>query len=106
MVRSDVALQGGITAARKRAALSEAFGLNCELSQGGNSSMNLAALHLLLSIKNSDYCEVLVPESLHQFGLAEDIQVDREGYVKAPTKPGLGQEMDWGLISRHLVGTL
>ncbi len=106
VVRSDVALQGGITAVRKRAALSEAFGLKCELSQGGNSSMNLAALHLLLSIKNSDYCEVVVPESLHQFGLAEDIRVDREGYVQAPTKPGLGQEIDWVLINQHLMGTL
>jgi L-alanine-DL-glutamate epimerase-like enolase superfamily enzyme len=29
-----------------------------------------------------------------------DITVDNEGYVHAPTKPGLGYEVDWDLVKR------
>ena len=30
-----------------------------------------------------------------------DIEVDSEGFVHAPTGPGLGYEIDWDLVRRH-----
>ena len=41
-----------------------------------------------------------------KYGLVQDITVDREGYVHAPTAPGLGYEIDWDLIERNKVDVL
>jgi len=40
------------------------------------------------------------------YGLVEDIQFDSNGMVHAPTEPGLGYKIDWGLIGREHTGTL
>jgi len=39
------------------------------------------------------------------YGLIEDIQFVN-GYVLAPSKPGLGYEIDWDLVKRDLMGSL
>ena len=36
----------------------------------------------------------------NEFGLVEDIRYDN-GMVHAPTKPGLGYEIDWELVRRE-----
>ena len=60
-----------------------------------------ANLAVAMSIKNTKYYEQLVPEKLFQFGVKEQIQVDREGYIHAPTGPGIGVELDWEFINRY-----
>jgi L-alanine-DL-glutamate epimerase-like enolase superfamily enzyme len=97
IIRSD-AVKDGITGLKKLAGVCEAHGLNLELHHGGNSLGNVANLHVIMSIPNTEFFEQIVPEEWHQFGLVEDIRVDREGYVHAPQKPGLGFEIDWKLI--------
>ena len=42
----------------------------------------------------------------HQFGLVDDVKLNDEGVIVAPTSPGLGYEVDWEWIDSHRVATL
>jgi L-alanine-DL-glutamate epimerase-like enolase superfamily enzyme len=106
MLRGDVAVKAGLTPMIKIAHLAEAFRMKCEIHHGGNSLNNVANLHLTMAIANCDYFEVLLPDEAQKHGLVRDIEVDREGYVHAPTEPGLGYEIDWELVERNKVAVL
>lgn len=105
-LRGDVALKGGITACIKAAHLAEAFGMNYEVHHGGNSLNNVANLHLCMAIRNTSYFEVLLPDAAHRHGLVEEIEIGRDGLVRAPTKPGLGYEVDLALVERNRTAVL
>lgn len=106
MLRGDVALKGGITPMVRIAHLAEAFRMKCEIHHGGNSLNNVANLHITMAIPNCEYFEVLQPDAAQKHGLVQDIEVDADGLVHAPTGPGLGYEIDWQLIERNKVGEL
>ncbi len=105
-LRGDVAVKGGITTLVKTAHLAEAFGMNYEVHHGGNSLNNVANLHVIVAIRNTEFFEVLLPDAAQKYGLAKDIEMDSEGYVHAPTGPGLGAQIDFGLIERKKVAVL
>ncbi len=105
-LRGDVAVKGGITACLKTAHLAEAFGMNYEIHHGGNSLNNFANLHVTMAIKNCEYFEVLLPEGAQKYGLVQDIEVDANGLVHAPTEPGLGAAIDFDLIKRKQLAVL
>ena len=105
-LRGDVAVKGGITALIKTAHLAEGFRMNYEVHHGGNSLNNVANLHAILAIKNCEFFEVLLPEGAQKYGLAEDIEVDENGYVHAPTTAGLGANIDFELIERNKLTVL
>jgi L-alanine-DL-glutamate epimerase-like enolase superfamily enzyme len=105
-LRGDVAVKGGITTLVKTAHLAEAFRLNFEVHHGGNSLNNVANLHVILAIRNCEYFEVLLPDAMQKYGLAPDLTVDREGFVHAPDKAGLGAEIDFALIERKKTAVL
>jgi L-alanine-DL-glutamate epimerase-like enolase superfamily enzyme len=105
-LRGDVAVKGGITTLLKTAHLAEAFRMNIEVHHGGNSLNNVANLHVIMAIRNTEFFEVLLPDAMQKYGLAEDITVDRDGLVYAPTEPGLGAHIDFQLIERKKVGVL
>ncbi len=105
-LRGDVAVKGGITALIKTAHLAEAFGMNFEVHHGGNSLNNVANLHVILAIRNCEYFEVLLPAGAQKYGLVQDIEVDRDGLVHAPTGAGLGCEIDFELIERKKVAVI
>jgi L-alanine-DL-glutamate epimerase-like enolase superfamily enzyme len=100
-LRGDVAFKGGITTMMKSAHLAEAFHMNYEIHHGGNSLNNVANLHVAMAIKNCEYFEVLLPDNANKYGLVQDLEVDKEGLVHAPMKPGLGVEIDFDLIKRN-----
>lgn len=106
MLRGDVAVKGGITTLIKTAHLAEAFRMNYEVHHGGNSLNNVANLHVIMAIRNTEFFEVLLPDAMQKYGLAEDIVVDRDGYVHAPTAPGLGASIDFDLIERRKIAVL
>ncbi|MBM3958382.1 MAG: mandelate racemase [SAR202 cluster bacterium] len=106
MLRGDVAVKGGITPMLKIAYLAEAFRMKCEVHHGGNSLNNVANLNLTMAIENCDYFEVLLPDHAQKYGLVKDIKVDAEGYVHAPTGPGLGAEIDFDLIKKKTTRVL
>ena len=106
MLRGDVAVKAGLTPMIKIAHLAEAFRMKCEIHHGGNSLNNVANLHLIMAMPNCEYFEVLLPDEAQKHGLVRDIEVDREGFVHAPTAPGLGYEIDWQLIERNKIDVL
>jgi L-alanine-DL-glutamate epimerase-like enolase superfamily enzyme len=105
-LRGDVAVKGGITALVKSAHLAEAFHMNFEVHHGGNSLNNVANLHVIMAIKNCEFFEVLLPAAAQKYGLVEDIEVDRQGFVHAMNGPGLGASIDFALIERQKVAVL
>jgi L-alanine-DL-glutamate epimerase-like enolase superfamily enzyme len=105
-LRGDVAVKGGITTILKAAHLAEAFRMNFETHHGGNSLNNVANLHVIMAIRNTEFFEVLLPDAMQKYGLAQDIAPDRDGFVHAPTAPGLGADIDFELIERKKLGVL
>jgi len=105
-LRGDVAVKGGITTLVKAAHLAEAFHLKFEIHHGGNSLNNVANLHVTMAIRNCEFFEVLLPDGAQKYGLAQDIAIDREGLVHAPTEPGLGAKIDFDLIKSKKLGVL
>ena len=104
ILRGDVAVTGGITPLVRLGHLAEGFNMQCEIHHGGNSLNNVANLHVTMAIPNCEFYEVFPCTGANQFGLVEDITVDSEGLVYAPTGPGLGYEIDWELIHRERIG--
>jgi L-alanine-DL-glutamate epimerase-like enolase superfamily enzyme len=102
IVRTLIEYVGGITGLKKIANLSEIMCLElAPLSWGG--SLNQAAnLHVMLSIRNCDFFEVPVDENgdegIFDVGTRDVLRIDEGGLVLAPTKPGLGLEIDWDLV--------
>ncbi len=105
-LRGDVAVKGGITALVKAAHLAEAFHMNFEIHHGGNSLNNVANLHVTVAIRNCEFFEVLLPHGAQKYGLAQDIEVDPQGLVHAPTGPGLGAAIDFDLVERKKTAVL
>lgn len=105
-LRGDVAVKGGITTLVKTAHLAEAFRMNFEVHHGGNSLNNLANLHVIASIRNTTFFEVLLPDAAQKYGLQKDIVVDRNGLVHVPHEPGLGAAIDFDLIERKKIAVL
>ena len=106
MLRGDVLLKGGITSMLKIAHLAEAFAMNVEIHHGGNSMNDVANLHIQMAIPNTTFMEVLLPHEAWWHGLVEEIEIDKDGYAHAPTKPGLGYEIDLELVERDKITVL
>ena len=49
---------------------------------------------------------MLLPAESQQYGLVQDIEIDSEGMVHAPTGPGLGAMIDFELIERKKLAVL
>lgn len=103
IARGDVYWKGGITGVLKMARLAEAFGMKLELHHGASPIMDWANLHAMAAFKNGDYLEILIPKEPLDYGLEEYVQIDEEGFVHLPRKPGLGAEIDWDFINAHTV---
>ncbi len=105
-LRGDIPNKGGLTAMLKTAHLAEAFGVKYEVHHSGNSLNNLANLHLCMSLRNTTMFEVLLPHGAHKYGMAKELEIDRDGLLHAPAGPGLGAEIDFALIERKTEGVL
>jgi L-alanine-DL-glutamate epimerase-like enolase superfamily enzyme len=94
---------------RKIAALAEMHHKKVAPHHGGGGVGIAAHLHLACAIPNSTYFELLhEPPGMSaddfQWYLKEPVHVDAEGYVHAPTGPGLGVEPDPDKLARYRVG--
>ena len=105
-LRGDVAVKGGITTLVKAAHLAEALRMNYEVHHGGNSLNNVANLHVIAAIRNTEFFEVLLPDGAQKYGLEQDIVVGRDGMVHVPNGPGLGAAIDFRLIERKKMAVL
>jgi L-alanine-DL-glutamate epimerase-like enolase superfamily enzyme len=94
-VRFDVTIAGGFTHARKLAALAEAWGLRVELQSWGYTLIQAANLHFGLAHEHSGYFELPVPHEPYEYGVENPYRVQADGFVDAPSAPGLGVVVDW-----------
>jgi len=90
---------GGITAMRKCAALCEAFGVKYEPHSYGTTLIQAAHFHVMLAMHNCDLVELPVPRGVLDHGMSDVMWIDADGYVSAPTKPGLGYDLDEDAIA-------
>lgn len=97
-VRFDVTVAAGITPGRKLAALAEARGLWAELQSWGYTLIQAANLHLGLAFAKTGFFESPVPYEPYEFGVANPIRIDADGFVPPPAGSGLGIEVDWEQI--------
>ncbi|MEE2659559.1 MAG: enolase C-terminal domain-like protein [Candidatus Latescibacterota bacterium] len=93
--RTDVHMMGGITQMQKAMTLTAAAGINCEIMSWGYTLNSAANLHVMLAHDHCTFYEHSVPQQPYEFGMRDVIRSDGEGFVHAPTKPGLGVEVDW-----------
>ena len=105
ILRGDVAVTGGITPLVRLCHLAEGFKMRCEIHHGGNSLNNVANLHVTMAVPNCEFFEFFPATGANLYGLVEDIDLDG-GVVHAPTRPGLGYEIDWELARREHVATV
>jgi L-alanine-DL-glutamate epimerase-like enolase superfamily enzyme len=106
ILRGDVTVKGGITPCLMTAFMAHGFHMNYEVHHGGNSVNNIANLHLIMALPNSEMFEVLLPTEAQKFGVINDLDIDKNGHVRAPEGPGLGVQYDHDAIKHHTVGVL
>jgi L-alanine-DL-glutamate epimerase-like enolase superfamily enzyme len=95
---------GGIGPCLKVAHLAESFGMNCEVHGNGAANLNVIG-----AIRNCDWYERGL---LHPFIDYDEVPaylnnlvdpMDREGFVHLPTRPGLGEDINFKYIDAHSV---
>jgi len=90
---------GGITGGMKVAALAECFGLECAPHNWGDTLDHAVHFHCELAMANNVFFEMTVPQGTYDRPWMKDrIRIAKDGYVYAPVKPGLGYEIDRGVL--------
>jgi L-alanine-DL-glutamate epimerase-like enolase superfamily enzyme len=59
-----------------------------------------------MALQNTELFEVLLPSESQKYGLLQDLEIDSQGMIHAPTGPGLGAQIDFDLIKRKTLGVL
>ena len=95
VVRVDAAISGGITGTKKTASLAEALGLRCEIHSFGYTLAQAANLQVMGAVANCRYFEFPMPLGGYGAGMRDEIELQPDGTVCVPQKPGIGVEVDW-----------
>jgi D-galactarolactone cycloisomerase len=93
-LQPDVAVVGGLTEARRVAALAHAHGLPVAPHVWGSALLWAASLQFAAATANCvifEFCQAYYP-LLYDL-LTTPIAVEKDGYVSIPTGPGLGVEL-------------
>jgi L-alanine-DL-glutamate epimerase-like enolase superfamily enzyme len=99
VVRFVVDNIGGITGGMKVARLAECFGMECQPHNWGTALDHAVHFHCELAMPNNVWFEMTQPQGITDRPYFKDrIRIDKEGYVPAPTKPGLGYEIDRNVL--------
>ena len=103
VVRLIVDNIGGITGGLKVAHLAECFGLECAPHNWGEVFDHAVHFHLELAMPNNVWFEMTVPQGTGDRPYMKDIiRIDKDGFVNAPTKPGIGYEIDRDVVEKML----
>lgn len=101
-LRVDAAYAGGISMTREIMDLGNSHNMSTELQAWGHSLSQAANLHLSLASDQTTLFELPVPYPPHEAGVINPIRA-KDGLVSAPEGFGLGIELDWNEINRHLL---
>ena len=105
VIQADAMFFGGISGTRKVAVLAEAHGLGFAAHTWNNGFSLVANLHVMAASPNCELCEFpFEPPAWSTRGrdalLAETTEIDSEGFVPVPKRPGLGIELDEDRLAR------
>lgn len=106
ILQPDAAYVGGISTTKKIAALAQASGLGFEPHTWGNGISLLINMQVMASSLQCKFCEFPYdPPSYTLEGrdgiLTEPIEIDSEGFVHLPEKPGLGFVIDEEKLKKY-----
>jgi L-alanine-DL-glutamate epimerase-like enolase superfamily enzyme len=95
---------GGITPGLKIGVLAECHGMECVPHGVGNILHQAAHLHCELAMPNGAFVEVPYPQGARdaQPYVKDAVRIASDGYVYAPTKPGLGYEIDRAALDKAI----
>jgi D-galactarolactone cycloisomerase len=101
IIQPDATKCGGLSEARRIAWLADDLGLLC-VPHGWNTAIGVAAdLQLAAALPVARYVEYLVPCPYIEELLVEPFQIDADGYLVIPERPGLGIEVDRERLERY-----
>ncbi|CAN5652786.1 mandelate racemase/muconate lactonizing enzyme family protein [soil metagenome] len=104
IVQPDVTKVGGISEERRIGWLAEENGVKF-IPHGWNTAVGLAAdLQLASAFANTDFVEYLTGSPYIDDIVAEPWQLDADGLLAIPDKPGLGLELDLDKIKSYTKG--
>jgi L-alanine-DL-glutamate epimerase-like enolase superfamily enzyme len=103
-VRFIVDNVGGITGGMKLARMAECFNMMCQPHNWGTLLDHVVHFHCELAMPNNIWFEVTQPLGIADRAYFKDkIVLDKDGYVPAPVKPGLGYELDRGVLDNMML---
>jgi L-alanine-DL-glutamate epimerase-like enolase superfamily enzyme len=95
---------GGITGGMRVGQLAEAFGLEFQPHNWGNVMDMAVAFQLELASSNSNWFEMPWPvEYSDRAYNGHKFRVDQDGYINAPTAPGLGYPIDRDALDKIMI---
>jgi L-alanine-DL-glutamate epimerase-like enolase superfamily enzyme len=95
ILQPDLAVVGGFTAARRVGMLTQANNLQCIPHVWGSAILFMASLHLAAALPNCPIFEFRQGSSgLFTDLIEEPIEIDGDGCVVVPDRPGLGVTLD------------
>jgi D-galactarolactone cycloisomerase len=104
IAQPDTTWCGGITEARKIAAMASAWNISCVPHSFSSAIALVSNLHFSASIPNSMFQEFDRNNNpLRENLLQEPIKINKDGYIDLPQKPGLGVALDQAAVKRYRV---
>ena len=104
IVQPDVIWTGGITLCRKVAAIAEAYGLPVVPHVFSSAVASIANMHVIAALPNAALLEFdQNPNPLRSELFEEPIEVQADGTVRLPDRPGLGVMLNQATIDRYRV---
>ena len=95
---------GGITGGMKVARMAECFNMMCQPHNWGTLLDHAVHFHCELAMPNNIWFEMTQPMGIADRPYFKDkLRIDKDGYVPAPVKPGLGYEIDRGVLDNMML---
>jgi len=95
---------GGITSGMKLAKTAEVFGMECVPHNWGDGFEHAVHFHMELAMPNNIWFEMMQPTgSSDRPYIVDKFRIDKDGFVPAPTKPGLGLELDRAAMEKMML---
>ncbi len=104
IAQPDTTWCGGITEARKIAAMASAWNITCVPHSFSSAIALMSNLHFSASIPNSMFQEFdRNYNPLREELLTEPVRINKDGYIDLPDKPGLGVELNESTVKKYRV---
>ncbi|WP_116125508.1 mandelate racemase/muconate lactonizing enzyme family protein [Lewinella sp. IMCC34183] len=104
VLQPDCAIVGGITEARRVAALAETWQLELAPHCWGSAFSFMAGVHLAFSSPSAVYIEHSLGGNPLLYDLVKEAPTVTDGRIRVPDRPGLGVEVEPDFVKRYRVG--